>query len=373
MTVEVSVDMKIMVGMHHPKQFWIFKNFILEGKKKGWKFIILVSHKDVIARLLDANGIEYIQFGSHKSTKRGQSFEALVYVFKTLRYSIKYKPDVFLGRCFPHFGISSKLMRRPFYVVEDSAGSNALRRIHKFTLPMIKKIFTPTSYNSDFKEKQIRVPSYDELLYLHPKRFTPDKNILKKYGYESIDKYAILRFVAWTAHHDFGESGIDLKTKRTIIDILKKHNYRVLISSEGKLEDEFAEYQIKIQPEDMHHILAYATIFIGDSQSMSSESAILGTSVIRSNSWVGTIDDEGNFKELEKKYDLMYNISKAEDVIIKLNELLETDDLKSKWLSKRKVMLKDKIDYTSFLLWYFENLNSKQLISIDEATFAKFK
>ena len=199
-------------------------------------------------------------------------------------------------------------------------------------------------------------------------------NILKKYKLESDDKYAILRFVAWTAHHDFGEEGISIDTKRKIIEILNNHNYKIYISSEGKLENEFADYQIKIQTEDMHHLLAYATIFIGDSQSMSTESALLGTPTLRSNSWVGTSDDEGNFTELENKYDLMYNISSSEVVIKKLNTLLEVDDIKTKWINKRDIMLNDKIDYTSFLLWYFEALDKNKLTEkIDDDFFKQFK
>jgi len=228
-----------MVGMHHPKQFWIFKNFILEGRKKGWKFIILVSKKDVITQLLDANGIGYIQVGTHKRSTIGQTFEALFYIINSVRYSLKYKPDIFLGRCFPHFAIASKMSGKPFFVIEDSAGSNQLRRIHKLTFPFIKKIFTPTSYNGDFKEKHIRVPSYDELLYLHPTWFKPNKDVLRQYGIIPEDKYAILRFVAWTAHHDFGETGINLETKKQIIKKLIKAKYKIIISSEDPLENDF--------------------------------------------------------------------------------------------------------------------------------------
>ena len=47
--------MRILLGLHHPKQFWLFKNLIIYGNKKGWEFKILISKKDVLEELLIRN------------------------------------------------------------------------------------------------------------------------------------------------------------------------------------------------------------------------------------------------------------------------------------------------------------------------------
>ena len=60
--------MKIMVGMHHPKQFWMFKNLILAGQKKGWEFMILVSEKDILKDLLKSAGFEFHIIGKNRPT-----------------------------------------------------------------------------------------------------------------------------------------------------------------------------------------------------------------------------------------------------------------------------------------------------------------
>ena len=58
--------MRIIVGMHHPKQFWMFKNLIASGQKKGWEFLILASKKDILEDLLKYSGFEYCIIGQNQ-------------------------------------------------------------------------------------------------------------------------------------------------------------------------------------------------------------------------------------------------------------------------------------------------------------------
>ena len=53
-------------------------------------------------------------------------------------------------------------------------------------------------------------------------------------------------------------------------------SWLVYDTEEGMIIDD-KDKVIKIDPNDMHHILSYAHIFIGDSQTMAAEAAILGT------------------------------------------------------------------------------------------------
>ena len=49
-----------------------------------------------------------------------------------------------------------------------------------------------------------------------------------------------------------------------------------ILTSERKLNCEFEKYRVKINPTDMHHFMAFSSIVIGDSQTMSAEAAVLG-------------------------------------------------------------------------------------------------
>lgn len=55
----------------------------------------------------------------------------------------------------------------------------------------------------------------------------------------------------------------------------------------------------------IHHAMAFAKMYIGDSQTMAAEAAVLGTPSIRFNDFVGEI---GYLEELENTYQLTFGI-----------------------------------------------------------------
>ena len=129
--------------------------------------------------------------------------------------------------------------------------------------------------------------SYHELAYLHPNHFTPDKNkIISIFNLQK--KNFILRFAQLTAYHDVGKSGITTHIAQQLIDVLSPHG-NVFITSERPLEPQFEKYRIQISPLDIHHALYFADMYIGDSQTMTAEAAVLGTPSIRFNDFVGEL------------------------------------------------------------------------------------
>ena len=87
---------------------------------------------------------------------------------------------------------------------------------------------------------------------------------------------------------------------------------------------------------------------------MTTEASILGTPAIRCNSFVGK-NDMGNFNEIEKKYGLIFNYDDPDKAIDKAVELVQKPNLEEEWKKKREKLLKEKIDVTSFMVWFFEN------------------
>ena len=115
----------------------------------------------------------------------------------------------------------------------------------------------------------------------------------------------------------------------------------------------------------MHHILAGSEIFICDSQSMSVEAAMLGVPSIRYSSFVGRISV---LEELEKKYRLTFgvNVGDEEGLLLLVKSILNNLDYKSKFQVRKEKMLEDKIDVSSFLVWFILNYpESKEVLKID--------
>ena len=112
----------------------------------------------------------------------------------------------------------------------------------------------------------------------------------------------------------------------------------------------------------------YATMFVGDSQTMTSEAAVLGTPAVKCNSFAGRLSVPN---ELEQRYGLCYSFlpEQQEVFFAKIEELLAMPDLKGEWQLRRQRMLADKIDYTRFLVWFVENYPQSRQTIIEQPEF----
>ncbi len=199
-------------------------------------------------------------------------------------------------------------------------------------------------------KRKLGYEGFQKLAYLHPNRFTPDP--LRVPFLDDGRPYFLIRLSSLSAHHDFGVKGINPDTLKKLIHTMEKRG-RVLISSERPLSKEFEKYQILLPVRDMHHLLFYADLFVGDSQSMAVEAAMLGTPSIRFSDFVGKI---GVLEELEHRYGLTFGIpaTDPEALIRKVSEVLDTPGLTDDFSARRQRMLDGKIDVTAFLTWLIQ-------------------
>jgi uncharacterized protein len=345
--------MRIIFDLEHPGHVHTFRNTIKILKSKGHKILVLAKEKEVSLSLLKGYNIKYRCIGKYKESIIGKFFNLFLMDLKYFLIAKKFKPDLIVSATSPYSAHVSKLLNVKHVAFLDSEPTSLILSI---TLPFVDVVVTPIGFKRKLKvKKHIKINSFKELAYLHPNYFKPNPNVLKKQGLNEKDIFFILRFVSFNASHDIGIKGFDLKSKRKLITFLEKKG-RVLISSEKPIEPEFREYKVKINPEEMHDLLHYAALLIGDTQTMTTEAAILGTPALRCNSFVGP-NDMSNFIELEKKYDLIYSYKDFNRVITKAEELLSKNNLKSEWKIKRDKLLDDKIDLSEWMVRLIENFD----------------
>jgi len=322
---------------------------IRELEKKGHTFKVVAINKDHDLELLDAFGIPYEVICN--SSGKNIVEKGFIFLWTTLKIflvSLKFKPDIFIGRASPMMAINSFLFRKPHIVFEDSEPTVFCLEICKLFSSVI---ITPRRFNKDLGKKHIRIDAYKELFYLHPHHYHPDPAIFDALNIEKERKYILFRFVAMNAHHDIGHHGI--QDPVGLVEQFEKYG-KVFVSSEKKIPRELEKYQLKIPLEKIHDVLYYATLFISDSQTMTTEAAVLGTPAIRCNSFVGK-NDMSNYLELEQKYGLIFNFQDLRDAIKKAVELIGTEKIKEQWSIKRDRLLNDKIDVSAFMIWVIEN------------------
>lgn len=342
--------MKVFINISHPAQVHFFKHFMWEMERRGHIVQVGASDKDVALSLLTYYGFPFQVVGCHQKSLFLKAVELIKSEYELFKIARRFKPDIFVGHGSIINADIAALLRKPSITTEDGEVAVEQRILYS---PFTSVICTPSCFKKDLGKKHIRFNGYKELAYLHPNYFKPDPSVLDKIGLVKNEKLIILRFVAWQATHDVAQYGFSLNQKRKLVKVLSQYG-RVFITSESPLPEEFEKYRIYITPEKMHDLLYYATLLVGDSQTMTTEAAVLGTPAIRCNSFVGP-GDMGNFIELENKYALIYSFRDSDRAILKAIELLQKPDLKEEWRIKREQLLKDKIDVTQFMVNFVEN------------------
>jgi predicted glycosyltransferase len=346
--------MRILVDIGHPAHVHLFKNLIREMEKRGHQVLVTAREKDVATQLLKAYNIPFIPVGKKGTGSLNLLREWIFRDIEIIRIARRFNPDVLLGVLNPATAHAARLLGKVSITFTDSEPEIAKYPIaDTITLPFTDVILTLASVRHDYGKKEVRVNSFKELASLHPLRFTPDPEVLALAGLTPKDDYALVRFVAWGAYHDVGQGGMTRDDKHALIETLER-SCRVFISSESPLPPEFEKYRLPIPPEKIHDFLHYAKIFVSDSQTMTTEAALLGTPAVRCNSFVGK-NDMGNFVELEERYHLIYNCGDGPAVLSRVNELLQSPDLKVEWARRREPLLQGKIDLTAFMVWFVEN------------------
>jgi predicted glycosyltransferase len=342
--------LKILLDIGHPKDVNVFKNVILSLQNRGHEIKVVARAKENTKKILGEYGFQ-CEFGPYYKNIVGKAFGVIrndIWLFNIAR---KFQPDIFISPGSPYSAHVSRLLGKPHLAFIDTEIAGLAI---KLMLPFTDKIYTSTSFYLDFGLKQVRFNGYYELAYLHPKYFTPNKEVLKKYDLE--DDYIILRLSALASHHDVGASGFSFETEeelKSYIAALEKYG-RVVISSETDQWPTITDYQLKFDPKDLHDILYFAKLYIGEGATMASESAILGVPAIYvSNTRRGYLD------ELEKTYDLAFTIRDKQDALEKVVLLLGVNDLEEKWHSKRDKMLGKVTDTVEFMVDVIEKYHQR--------------
>ena len=342
--------MKILVDINHPAHVHYFKNCLKLLRQKGHRTILTARNRYPALQLLNAYGEDYYDRGKGSETLLGKLFYIPAADFEILKIALKTKPDLFLSFGTPYPNHAAWLLRKPGINFQDTESAGLMLAV---TRPFSRVYCTPHCFSTDLGKKQIRFNGYMELSYLHPRYFTPDDSIYEHLGIKPTEKYVILRFVSWSASHDIGHTGISLEMKRKAVRAFSPYA-RVFISSESQLPEDLQPYGIGIPPERMHDALAFAALYYGESATMASESAVLGTPALY-------LDNRGRgyTAEQEKKYGLVFNYSESvphqEESIRKALELLKTPGLRQEWQKRRRRMLEETIDVTAFMVWFIEN------------------
>ena len=346
--------MNFLFYLVHPAKFQFHKVQINTLKAKGHKVDIVINTKDILEDLVKEEGWEYTNiFPKSRKIKGVHVYvAAVISIYKTVYRLWKFtkgkKYDLFIGDL---LSILGRINGVPSLYPTDDVLAAVPEQVIFFKT--VNHLIAPVITNvGKYEIKKIGYKGYKALAHLHPNHFTPNKSILFKELQGNVP-YFIIRCTGFMATHDLNKSGISDEVLYKLREILEPHG-KVLITSERSLPKDLEKYRLNIRKNDITHYIAFAQMFIGDSTTMSTEAAVLGTPSVEFDEYFYEIDQ---MLELEEKYGLIhcFRTSQQVEFLEKINSLVNTKNIKEEYSNRRKKLLDDTIDVSSFLIWLFEN------------------
>ena len=279
--------MNILIDIGHPAHVHLYRNFYSEMKARGHKLIVTVKNLRSATELLDIYGIPYMLIGARGGTLAAKAIRQDQFDLSLIRIAKQFSIDIGLGSSIS-LAHASRFCRMKSVIFDDD-DDRVQPLMVKFGHPFADLIVSPSSLErARASVKALFYPGYHELAYLHPARFRPDPVVLTDAGIKPGERYFLMRFNAFRAHHDKGVRGLSAEQRLGLVKQLEPHG-RVFITTEADIEPELAAFQLRVSPEKAHSLLSFATLFIGDSQTMTSEAAVLGVPALRCNTLAGSI------------------------------------------------------------------------------------
>lgn len=334
--------MNVLIDINHPAHVHFFRNPIKLLMAAGHQVMVTSRDKEMAIELLDELGIpnkKLSALGAGGLVSLGK--ELILRNLGLLKVVREFKPDRMAaigGTSIAQVGFVTRTPSLVFYDTENAKLQNAI------TYPFASCVLVPRCYETWLpRHRHVRYTGYHELSYLHPNYFTPDADIARANGIDTARDNYFIRIVSWQANHDVGENGwtpdILLKLVRRL-----ENTGNVIISSERELPDEFAPYLYRGKVSEVHHVLAFCRLFIGESATMASECAVLGVPAV-----YAAETGRGYTNEQERVYGLVKNIFSIENNLIgqAVDELLALDQRELQ--SRHRRLLDDTIDVAAFI------------------------
>jgi uncharacterized protein len=346
---------RVLFDIAHPAHVHLFRNLVKRVRAEGGEVLVATRRKDVTVELCEAYGIPQVVLSRARPGGYLTLASELVRRTSLLLFAARrFRPDALVGTSVS-VGPVARLLRRPSFVfAEDDAAIVPL--FARVVYPVCHWIATPEALRHEAHgRKHLTYRGYHELAYLHPEHFTPDPAVPRSLGIGSDSPYFVVRFVELKGHHDSGASGLSLARARELVALLVRRG-RVLITSEAVLPEDLAALRLPLPPHKLHDVLAFASLYVGDSQTMAMEAAVLGVPGIRCNSFVGRISV---LRELEERYGLARGIrpEQGELVIETARQWLDAGpSLRAEYQQRRRRMLSECVNLAE---WQWQMLNEK--------------
>ncbi|HET9315019.1 MAG TPA: hypothetical protein VFQ51_05490 [Vicinamibacteria bacterium] len=287
--------MRLLIDINHPVQAHLFRPVVEAWRSRGDECLLVARDKDLTLSLLERFGMPARVLAPVGQGPVGWVRELVVREARLVSLARRWRPHLIAGTTVSGARVARLSGARSVIVNDDDA--SAVPWFGRLAYPLASAIVTPDCLRHEGHARQRTYPGCQQLFYLHPRRFVPDPEVKRELGLGAGERYGLVRLSARAAHHDRGVRGLDATTVLRLRDALAGR-VRLFVSAEGELPADLGSLRLPIQGHRLHDALAFASFYLGDSQSTSAEAAVLGVPAFRLNDFVGRIS---YLRELESE------------------------------------------------------------------------
>lgn len=337
--------MRFVFFTNTPAHVHLYRHAVDRLSDAGHEVLVLARDYGCTLALLEGYDVPHRVYGACGTTK-GSVFRNLPRHYATILPAVRsFGPDVIfgVGAYAAHAGLAGGA---PAVLVLDSEPTSI---DHAVSRPFAAAFLTPHAFRKDLGEKHYQFDGFCETAYLHPDEYSPDPEIRDALGLAGEEEFVLLRFNAFGSHHDVGQSGFTPDQRRRLVETFAERA-TVFVSDEGGTLDldSLPARPFDVHPALLHDALSAARLVVTDTQTVCTEAALLGTPVIRSNSFVGD-GDMGNFTELERQ-GLVVNTGEFDEVIATGVDVLRDESIGAAWRRRRDEYVGGLVDLTDVIV-----------------------
>lgn len=311
--------MSVLIDISHPAHVHFFRPLAQALIADGVRVHIVARDKDVTVRLLEASGLpfEVLPMGRLDAGRLSAAAELVRRSWALRRKIRRHDVKVVLTRnpsgVIAAFGIRVTSI----FDTDDGRGVG----VHYWAARPFADIITSSVYDpEEHGPRHHRYRALKAHMFLHPGHFTSNPDVRRRYLSDD-EQFCVVRFSAHDASHDRHIKGITPEGRQAIMERLQQFGpVLVSIEREGLQLRHGTREATRVEPEDFHHLLAEASLFIGDSQSVAAEAAILGIPSLRLSGFTGTTF----YLRFLESLGLVQNFSPGEeaDLLVSLESVL---------------------------------------------------
>ncbi|MCF8369474.1 MAG: DUF354 domain-containing protein [Bacteroidales bacterium] len=315
-------NLNIAFYITHPSHVYLWMS--IAKRIKSHHIYFISKPKDNLLDILNSFNVDYKIIGRHHNSLAMKVFYILKQLFYLGSFLKKQKIDLCIGMYSFDLAISSKFTKSKCLIVYSD-------NKHRWKGNKVEELFC--NFFADF----ISCPKGDQklnkradfcfngvvpLIYLHPEYFKPKFQALKKYNITI--PYVIIKEKLGSSLHD-KLSSKKLNIEKIINEISKYVNSIILIAPKQYYHPIVRSISGSA---DIHDLLYFSDLFIGDSGIMAFESSILGVPTIRYSDMIINIEND------LAEYGIIENYTDIDQLLLRTKQILT--DNKYKQISKNK-------------------------------------